>query len=126
MRIQRRQFTLGVAATLASSTLPSLAQTGFPSKPIKIVVPFAAGGSTDVMARLVGQKVGESLGQSVLIENRPGAGGAIASDAVAKSPADGYTVLMATTSTHAILPVANAQLPYDAQRDFVEIGRAHV
>jgi tripartite-type tricarboxylate transporter receptor subunit TctC len=74
------------------------------------------------MARLVGQKVGESLGQSVLIENRPGAGGAIASDAVAKSPADGYTVLMATTSTHAILPVANAQLPYDAQRDFVALG----
>ena len=94
----------------------------FPHKALKIVVPFAAGGSTDVMARLLGQKMGESLGQAVVIENRPGAGGAIASDQVAKAAPDGYTLLMATTSTHAILPVANPKLPYDAQKDFVPVG----
>jgi len=94
----------------------------FPHKPIKLVVPFAAGGSTDVMARLVGQKMADALGQSIVIENRPGAGGAIASDQVAKAPADGYTLLMATTSTHAILPVANPKLPYDAKKDFVSVG----
>ena len=94
----------------------------FPHKALKIVVPFAAGGSTDVMARLLGQKMGESLGQAVVIENRPGAGGAIASDQVAKAAHDGYTLLMATTSTHAILPVANPKLPYDAQKDFVPVG----
>lgn len=105
---------LGAAGTLQAQT--------YPQKAIKIVVPFAAGGSTDVMARLVGQKMGESLGQSVVIENRPGAAGAIASDQVAKSAADGYTLLMATTSTHAILPVANPKLPYDAQKDFAPVG----
>ncbi len=94
----------------------------FPQRPIKIVVPFAAGGSTDVMARLVGQKMSDSMGQSVVIENRPGAGGAIASEQVAKASADGYTLLMATTSTHAILPVANPKLPYDAKKDFVPVG----
>lgn len=104
----------GAAGTLQAQT--------YPQKAIKIVVPFAAGGSTDVMARLVGQKMGESLGQSVVIENRPGAAGAIASDQVAKSAADGYTLLMATTSTHAILPVANPKLPYDAQKDFAPVG----
>ena len=94
----------------------------FPQKTIKIVVPFAAGGSTDVMARLVGQKMAEALGQAVVIENRPGAGGAIASDQVAKAAPDGYTLLIATTSTHAILPVANPKLPFDAKKDFVAIG----
>jgi tripartite-type tricarboxylate transporter receptor subunit TctC len=103
--------------------LTSVAQAqAFPQRPIRIVVPFAAGGSTDAMARLVGQKMAESLGQTVLVDNRPGAGGAIASDQVAKAPADGHTLLMATTSTHAILPVANPRLPYDAQKDFAPIG----
>jgi len=86
------------------------------------VVPFAAGGSTDVMARLVGQKMAEAMGQTAIIENRPGAGGAIASDQVAKSSADGYTLLMATTSTHAILPIANPKLPYEAKKDFISVG----
>jgi tripartite-type tricarboxylate transporter receptor subunit TctC len=103
--------------------LASVAQAqAFPQRPIRIVVPFAAGGSTDAMARLVGQKMAESLDQTVLVDNRPGAGGAIASDQVAKAPADGHTLLMATTSTHAILPVANPRLPYDAQKDFAPIG----
>ena len=111
-----------IALTLSGACLAADAPTAFPNKPLKIVVPFAAGGSTDVMARLVGQKMAESLGQSVLIDNKPGAGGAIASEGVAKSLPDGYTLLMATTSTHAILPVAQPKLPYDAQRDFVPLG----
>jgi len=110
-----------LAAAAALAVTGALAQ-GYPVRPIKLVVPFGAGGSTDAMARLVGQKMGEALGQSVVIENRPGAGGAIASDLVAKAPADGYTLLMATTSTHAILPVASPRLPYDAARDFVPVG----
>jgi tripartite-type tricarboxylate transporter receptor subunit TctC len=111
--------TLAVAAVLAA--VPALAQN-YPARPIKLVVPFGAGGSTDAIARLVGQKLGETLGQPVVIDNRPGAAGAIASEQVAKSPADGYTLLMATTSTHAILPVANPKLPYDAVKDFAPVG----
>ena len=111
-------WVLGILACVAG-----LAQAqSFPQKPLKIVVPFAAGGSTDVMARLLGQKLGEALGQAVVIENRPGAAGAIASDQVAKAAPDGYSLLMATTSTHAILPVANPKLPYDAKKDFVAVG----
>ncbi len=110
-----------VAAAAVLALSPVLAQ-GYPTRPIKLVVPFAAGGSTDAVARLVGQKMGEAMGQSVVVENRPGAAGAIASEQVAKSPADGYTILMATTSTHAILPVANPKLPYDAFKDFAPVG----
>lgn len=115
----RRRSVLGLAVVLAA--LPAWAQT-FPAKPLRLVVPFAAGGSTDVVARLVGQKMAEALGQPVLVENRPGAAGAIATDQVAKAPADGYTLLMATTSTHAILPVANPKLPYDPVKDFASVG----
>lgn len=115
----RRRSVLGLAVVLAAA--PAWAQT-FPSRPLRLVVPFAAGGSTDVIARLVGQKMAEAMGQSVLVENRPGAAGAIATDQVAKAPADGYTLLMATTSTHSILPVANPKLPYDPVRDFASIG----
>ncbi len=113
--------SLVLACGLGLASVAAQAQA-FPQRPIRIVVPFAAGGSTDVMARLLGQKMAESLGQTVLVENRPGAGGAIASEQVAKAPADGHTLLMATTSTHAILPVANPRLPYDAQKDFAPIG----
>jgi tripartite-type tricarboxylate transporter receptor subunit TctC len=92
------------------------------ARPIKLVVPFAAGGSTDAIARLVGQKLGEGLGQPVVVENRPGAAGAIASEQVAKAPGDGLTLLLATTSTHSILPVANPKLAYDAVADFAPVG----
>jgi tripartite-type tricarboxylate transporter receptor subunit TctC len=111
--------SLALAAVMAAA--PALAQN-FPTRSIKLVVPFGAGGSTDAIARMVGQKLGETLGQSVVIDNRPGAAGAIASEQVAKAPADGYTLLMATTSTHAILPVANPRLPYDAVKDFAPVG----
>lgn len=110
-----------LAAALSSCVFPALAQS-FPTRPIRLVVPFAAGGSTDAMARLLGQKMADALGQAVVIDNKPGAAGGLGSEQVARAPADGYTLLMATTSTHAILPLANPKLGYDAVKDFAPVG----
>ena len=102
------------------------AQT-YPHKPVRLLVPFPAGGATDIFARALSQKLPEKLGAGVVIENRPGAGGTLGSDLVAKSAADGYTVLLATTSTHTIGPLFSNRLPYDAVRDFtpiVHVGNA--
>jgi tripartite-type tricarboxylate transporter receptor subunit TctC len=93
----------------------------YPSKPVKLVVPFPAGGSVDAVARILGQKLSLKLGQQFVIENRPGAGGNIGSDFVAKAPRDGYTLLLAGVSSHAINPSLYAQLPYDAVKDFTSI-----
>jgi tripartite-type tricarboxylate transporter receptor subunit TctC len=108
--------------------LPSLiwAQS-YPNKPIRIVVPFPAGGATDLFARVLSQKLGEKLGNSVVVENRPGAGGTIGADLVAKGSPDGYSLLLATSSTHSIGPSLNPRMPYDAFRDFtpiVHVGNA--
>ena len=97
------------------------AQTAWPTKPIRIIVGFAAGGSTDVTARIIGQALSERLGQPVLIENRPGAGGNIGADAAAKADPDGYTLLMATSSTFAANPALYKSLPFDVQADFAPI-----
>jgi tripartite-type tricarboxylate transporter receptor subunit TctC len=109
------------ASAMATAAGHATAQD-FPNRPVKLVLPFATGGSTDAIARTVGQKMSESLGQAVVVENRPGAAGAIASQLVAGAAGDGYTILMATTSTHAILPVVNSKLAYDAVKDFAPIG----
>jgi tripartite-type tricarboxylate transporter receptor subunit TctC len=101
------------AALLTSFTV---AAQEFPSRPVRIVVPFAAGGGVDILTRTLAQHLGERLGQQVLVENRPGAGGNLGVDAVAKAPADGYTLLMATTGTHTNNPGKYAKLPFDAQR----------
>jgi tripartite-type tricarboxylate transporter receptor subunit TctC len=105
--------------------LSLFAVTGFaqpyPSKPVKIVVPYPPGGTTDILARLIGARLAEALGQSFLIENRPGASGSIGSQAVAKSPADGYTLLMGTASTHGVNSALQKALPYDAVKDFAPI-----
>jgi tripartite-type tricarboxylate transporter receptor subunit TctC len=108
-----------LAAVLCTAAVPALPQ-GFPNKPVKIVVPFPAGGPTDVVTRSLADKLGASLGQPVVVENKPGAGGAIGADFVAKSPADGYTLVMATSSTHSIGPYL-AKLPYDPEKDFTPI-----
>ena len=93
----------------------------FPVKPVRIVVPFPAGGSTDLIARQLAQRLTESWGQTVLIDNRSGAGGVIGSDVVAKSPPDGYALVMGSVSTHAIIPHINPKMPYDAIADFTAI-----
>ena len=107
---------------LALPALPSLAVAqAWPSKPIKWIVPFAPGGTTDILARTVGEKLGAALGQPVIVENRPGAGGGVGADFVAKSPPDGYTLVGGTISTHAINASLYKSLPYDPVRDFVPI-----
>jgi len=120
---QRRRLLAGAALSLAALPLAGRAQA-YPSKPVRLVVPFPAGGATDLFARVLSQKLGEKLGQSVVVENRPGAGGTLGSDLVAKAQADGYTLLLATSSTHTIGPNLNPRIPYDAVRDFTPI--AHV
>ena len=97
------------------------AQTPYPGKPIRLVVPFPAGGTTDILAREVAQKLTEAWGQSVVVDNRPGAGGNIGSELVAKSAPDGYTLLMGTVGTHAINPSLYAKMPYDHVKDFVPV-----
>ena len=101
----------------------ALAQTAqWPTRPIKIVIPFGAGGGTDVIGRFLAQKLTENLGQTVVVDNRPGAGGSLGSAEVARAPADGYTILLGSSSTHGINPGMYAKLPYDPIKDFEPIG----
>lgn len=96
------------------------AQGAWPVKPVKVIVPFPAGGPTDVLARAVGDRLGARLGQPVIVENKPGAGGAIGTDFVAKSAPDGYTLVLATSSTHSVNPYLS-KVPYDPQKDFTPV-----
>lgn len=99
----------------------ALAQA-YPAKTIRIIVPFAPGGRVDGIARILGNSMGEQFGQSVIVENRAGAGGAIGTDLVAKSAPDGYTLLLASAGTHSILPNVDKKLPYDSVKDFTPIA----
>ena len=101
-----------------------LAAGDYPEQPVRIVVPFAAGGGTDVMGRMFAQKLSDAWKVPVLVDNRPGAGGTLGSTAVARAPADGYTVLLGSISTHAISPGIYAKLDYDPVKDFEAVARA--
>jgi tripartite-type tricarboxylate transporter receptor subunit TctC len=116
-----RAFGYLTAAVFALAAIPAAHADNYPSKPIKMIVPFPAGGTTDVMARVISQELTKSWGQQVIVENRPGAGGNIGSDAVAKSPPDGYTLLMGTVGTHGINVSLYKKMPFDPVKDFVPI-----
>lgn len=117
-----KRLCFAVATALATFVLyaSAAAAQSYPSKPIRIVVPFVAGGAVDTLARMLGAKLADTLKQPVIIENRPGAGGNIAADAVAKSPPDGYTILQ-NTNGQAISPAIYRSLPFDVVRDFIPV-----
>src|SRR3990172_9596389 len=121
-KLGRSLFRLfaGIVACASLSVFDSLAQS-YPVKPIRILVGFVAGSGSDILARMVAQKLPEHLGQPVVAENRPGASGAIATERAATSPADGYTLLLMTASS-TILPALRAKLPYDLERDLAPVS----
>lgn len=125
-RLRRLRTRLPALALLLVASLWTQAATAqnsapWPSRPIRMVIPFPAGGATDVLGRVVAQKLGQMLGQQIIVDNKPGAGGTIGSDIVAKAAPDGYTLLMATSSTHSIGPALNPRIPYNAERDFTPV-----
>ncbi len=117
------RFAHAVAAVAAFCAVawPVHAQTAWPTKPVRIVVPFAPGGTTDILARAVAPELSRAFGQSFVVENRAGAGGNLGADIVAKSAPDGYTLLMGTVGTHGINKSLYSKLPYDPQKDFAPI-----
>jgi tripartite-type tricarboxylate transporter receptor subunit TctC len=117
----RRTACLGLGLSFALAALPAAARWN-PDKPVHLVSPYAPGGTNDLLARLLAQKLGERLGQTFIVDNRSGANGIIGSDSVAKSPTDGYTLLMGNSATHGINPSLYAKLPYNAARDFSFVG----
>ena len=119
----RRSFIAVIAAAAAmGSTLAANADT-FPSRPIRMVVGFSPGGTTDLLARLLAVQMGKTLGQPVVIDNKPGASGTIAADLVAKSPADGYTIMLTTSTVHGVAPSLFKKLPYETNKSFAPISQ---
>src|SRR3954451_10730101 len=118
----RRPFVVGTLFALAAAALtpPALAQP-FPSHTIRLIVPFPAGGSNDVMARLIAPHLEQSLGQPVIIDNRPAAAGQVGTEAVARATPDGHTLLL-VASSHTVTPALNPKLPYNTEKDFVPIS----
>ncbi len=115
-----------IATTLTLTAGPLLAADAYPSKSIKLVIPFPPGGPTDVMGRIVAKLLGDKLKQTVVVENRPGAGGNLGTDAVAKAPADGYTLGLSAVSALAIAPALQPKLPYNVNSDLTPISRVGI
>ena len=120
----RHSLTLLIAAAVIASTPRGVAAQDYPSRPIRLVVAFTAGGTTDFVARLLAERLRASLGQSVVVENKPGANGAIAAEYVAKLEADGYTLFFTTVGAVAINPALRSNLAYDPVKDFAPVGLA--
>ena len=122
MNLRRTLLTTVAAAAALTAVAPAVwAADNYPSRAVRLIVPFGAGGSTDIVARLLADKMGPILGQAVVIENKGGAGGSIGAAEIAKSAPDGYTIGMATVSTHGANPAIMSKLPYDAKKDFAPI-----
>jgi tripartite-type tricarboxylate transporter receptor subunit TctC len=121
VRITTSLLLATLAAGIAQAQ-PAASDSKWPNRPIRFIVPFTAGSSSDIVARIVGQKLGERLGQSIVVENRVGASGNIGTEAVARAEADGYTLGLANTSTHAVAPSLAANLPYDPVKDFLPVA----
>src|SRR5215204_7524083 len=121
-RMKRVFVAAVVAAVLAGATAYPARAQDYPNRPITLVVPFAPGGSTSIVARIVADKLSEALGQQIVVENRGGAGGTVGTRAVAKSPPDGYTLLLGYTGTLAIGPTLYKNAGYDPRKDFAPIG----
>jgi len=122
MRFDRRRaaLTFALAAFSGFATAQPMA-SGWPNRPVRIVVPFTPGGTTDILARALAPELGKAFGQTFIVDNKPGAGGNVGADMVAKSPPDGYTLLMGTVGTQAINPSLYPKMPYDAVKDFAPI-----
>ncbi|MDO9403996.1 MAG: tripartite tricarboxylate transporter substrate binding protein [Polaromonas sp.] len=120
-RVRRTLFT--AIAALALASFSSLATAAYPDRPIKMVVAYPPGGSTDVIARVLAQRLGDRLGQPVVVENRAGAAGMIGTDYVAKSAADGYTIQFTAADTHSMNPHVYPKITYDSRKDFMPIGQ---
>jgi tripartite-type tricarboxylate transporter receptor subunit TctC len=121
MRAARAFASLVVGLVLLGAATPAAAQSAWPAKPVRLLVGFPPGGGTDILARLLAKKLADTWGQAVVVENRPGASATIASDVVAKAPADGYTLSMGQLTPNAIAPALLAKMPYDARRDLVPV-----
>ena len=117
----RKGFFVVVVAALATVLPTYLAAQTWPTKPVRVIVPYPPGGGNDNLARIFSQKLGDKLGQPFVIENKPGAGTLIGTDAAAKSPGDGYTFLLSSIVTHALAPALYAKVPYDPVKDFVPV-----
>jgi tripartite-type tricarboxylate transporter receptor subunit TctC len=123
--MKQKWYALPVAlmtAVPAAIIAATAAAQSYPVKPLRIIVPFPAGGNADILARILGQKMTESLGQQIIVDNRAGAAGIIGAQAAAKSPPDGYTLFMGTTGTQTTNPAVYAKLPYDALKDFAPVS----
>lgn len=118
---RRLALTSIALAAISFVAFPAAAQSAWPNKPVRIVVPFAPGGTTDILARAVAPELAKAFGQPFVVDNRAGAGGNVGADLVAKSPADGYTILMGTVGTHGINKSIYAKMPFDPQKDFAPI-----
>ncbi|BCN40430.1 MFS transporter [Alicycliphilus denitrificans] len=122
-RIARRTLLAGMAVAAAGALPLGAAAQNYPAKPVTIIVPFSAGGTTDILARIVGQGLQTELGQPFVVDNRAGAGGNIGASLAAKAPADGYTLFMGTVGTHAINQALYKKMPFDPVKDFAPISR---
>jgi tripartite-type tricarboxylate transporter receptor subunit TctC len=124
MSVRCFNYRRAFVASMVSFTLAAAAQANtYPTKPIKLIVPFPPGGTTDLLARIVAERLPSVLGQPVVVDNRAGAGGMLGTDALAKAAPDGYTIGMATASTHGVNPTVQKKIAYDAQKDFAPIAR---